>query len=549
LALAPRNLRFRPALEQLESRLVPSTEPTAYEQLLLEQLNDARANPAAYGASIGLDLSTVAPSQPLAFDTRLIDAARFHSQDMNDHRYFAHTSPNGDGPGERMTAFGYPWESYGESIAAGFPNTAEALKGLIIDTGVPDLGHRRHLLAMDATFQTEGAVGVGIVLNGSGPYGDYFTIDTAQTSDTRPYLTGVVYNDANHNGKYDVGEGLGGVTVAVAGVGSTVTFGSGGYSLQLNPGTYNVTVSGPGLPGAMTQTVSLGSQNVRLNVTPTAVAAAVATAAAAANAAWVSQTYLDLLHRPANPTEVASWAGLLQQGVAPATVQAAFRATPEFASANTAWVKNLYRDLLHREAGAAEVAAWVNGLAAGMSSQVAVASMLGSLEYLLPQWNAWVTQAYQSVLQRTPNSGEVTAWVNALRGGMSHEAMVAAMASSQEFAARLGVNSTANWVAAVYLAVLHRSATAGEISTWSGILRSGTSRTAAALMIAQSPEACTVQGTPWVQSLYLSLLRRNPSGAEISLWVGQLAGGTPPDQVTVTFLTSQEYYQWALQHP
>ena len=40
--------RCRPAVEQLESRLTPSTAaPTKYEQLLLEALNDARANPAA----------------------------------------------------------------------------------------------------------------------------------------------------------------------------------------------------------------------------------------------------------------------------------------------------------------------------------------------------------------------------------------------------------------------------------------------------------------------------------------------------------------------
>jgi len=61
--------RFTPQLEQLESRLVPALTPTAVEQHFLEQLNVARANPAAYGASIGLNLSGVAPSQPLAFDT------------------------------------------------------------------------------------------------------------------------------------------------------------------------------------------------------------------------------------------------------------------------------------------------------------------------------------------------------------------------------------------------------------------------------------------------------------------------------------------------
>src|ERR1700687_5829637 len=83
--------RSRLVLEALEPRqLLSGYQPSAQEQLFLEQLNDARANPAAYGATIGVDLSTVAPSQPLALNPQLIQAARDHSQDMNDQGYFAH---------------------------------------------------------------------------------------------------------------------------------------------------------------------------------------------------------------------------------------------------------------------------------------------------------------------------------------------------------------------------------------------------------------------------------------------------------------------------
>src|ERR1700681_3364044 len=97
--------RFLPRLEELEDRTVPSgLAPTAVEQLFLEQLNDARANPAAYGASIGVDLSGVAPAPPLAFNPLLIEAARLHSQDMNTQGYFDHTTPQGVDPGSRIAA-------------------------------------------------------------------------------------------------------------------------------------------------------------------------------------------------------------------------------------------------------------------------------------------------------------------------------------------------------------------------------------------------------------------------------------------------------------
>src|SRR5262249_43711119 len=152
--------RARPRLEILEDRLAPAgVAPTAEEQLLLERLNDARANPAAYGASIGVDLSAVAPSMPLAFDPRLIQSARQHSQDMAARNFFGHVNPDGLGPSERMTAVGYPWVANGESIAAGFTSPEATLSGLIIDNGVADLGHRRHLLSMDA-FAGHREVGV-----------------------------------------------------------------------------------------------------------------------------------------------------------------------------------------------------------------------------------------------------------------------------------------------------------------------------------------------------------------------------------------------------
>src|SRR5262249_4688926 len=57
-------------------------------------------------------------------------------------------------------------------------------------------------------------------------------------------------------------------TVAVSGVGSVTTWGSGGYSFRLSPGTYTVTASGGGLASPVTRTVTVGSQNYRLNFLP-----------------------------------------------------------------------------------------------------------------------------------------------------------------------------------------------------------------------------------------------------------------------------------------
>lgn len=254
-------------------------DPTALEQLLLELLNAARAYPTGYGRTIGLDLARVSASQPLAFDLRLMESARKHSQDMNDRNFFDHVNPSGEDPGARIDAAGYIWSGYGESLAAGYNTVDEALRALIIDDGVPDLGHRRHLLAIDSISATLPHVGIGIVMDGSGLYSDYYTIDSARDFD--PYdgvgdvysLTGVVYNDLDGNSFYSVGEGYGGVTIeAVAdGLGATfsaTTFDSGGYSLALPAGTYTVTASGGAFPGPLVASVTMGSRNRKLDFLP-----------------------------------------------------------------------------------------------------------------------------------------------------------------------------------------------------------------------------------------------------------------------------------------
>src|SRR5262249_11024559 len=107
-------------------------QPTVAEQVFLERLNDARANPAAYGASIGLDLSGASPAQPLAFNPLLIQAARQHAWDMNNRGFFSHVTPEGVGAGQRIRNSGVNVTSWGESLIAGISYTTpeEALRGL-----------------------------------------------------------------------------------------------------------------------------------------------------------------------------------------------------------------------------------------------------------------------------------------------------------------------------------------------------------------------------------------------------------------------------------
>jgi hypothetical protein len=254
---------------------------------MLQTINRARANPAAEAASLGVDLNeglspgTISSDakQPLAFNLQLISAARSHDAWMVQSQTFAHNEGATD-PGNQMRAAGYlftgTW-SWGQNIAwsgqtpqvpAQGPTAAQEERGLFTDTSEPGRGHRLNLL--NADFKE---IGVGVE---SAQFQGYNSVLVSQDFALRSgpsFLVGVAYTDAAHTHSYQIGEGLGGVTITATRQGdgavfSTTTWTAGGYSLALDPGTYAVTASGPGLGGTVTQgNVAIGDQNVEADFT------------------------------------------------------------------------------------------------------------------------------------------------------------------------------------------------------------------------------------------------------------------------------------------
>ncbi len=100
--------------------------PTPEEQLVLEYINRARANPTSEGTRLGIDmweslcdLNDVGVRPPLAMNKILLQVADYHSWDMYTNNYFAHNDLSGHDPSQRMTNAGYsPW-TWGENIAVG----------------------------------------------------------------------------------------------------------------------------------------------------------------------------------------------------------------------------------------------------------------------------------------------------------------------------------------------------------------------------------------------------------------------------------------------
>ncbi|MEM7488054.1 MAG: hypothetical protein AAF390_02910, partial [Pseudomonadota bacterium] len=135
-------------------------------------------------------------------------------------------------------------------------------------------------------------------------YGDYRGYEGStfaaekfgDTGDT--FLTGVVIDDADGDAFYDIGEGQGDVRITAYDGDeyfTTATWDSGGYTLALDPGTYRVVFEGGDLDTAREEVVTIGDENVKLDIIEGDGAGAAATLAAAGSEDMASETLFSLL--------------------------------------------------------------------------------------------------------------------------------------------------------------------------------------------------------------------------------------------------------------
>ncbi len=301
------------AVESLEDRTLlvaaAAIELTPNDQLLLELVNRARANPDAEAALYGIDLNqglapgtiSSAPKQPLAPNQLLINVAQAHSQDMLDRNFFCHTAPPPGNPGgasyvcpsgsppadhvtfdERITNSGYSWQFIGENIGWGgvtpssFPideilHVYERHEALFLSPG------HRNVFMNDAYRELGTGVRYGLFTNP----GDGLTYNASMVSQEfgnsfgDGFITGVVFNDGvnglANDDFYTIGEQISsGVIEAVSSTGQTYSINlgtSGGYALEVPDGTYTVTATGGAVDGTYITTgvVVSGQRNIKID--------------------------------------------------------------------------------------------------------------------------------------------------------------------------------------------------------------------------------------------------------------------------------------------
>jgi len=111
------------------------------------------------------------PAPPVSWSENLAMAAYLHSEDMALNNFFSHTGSDGSSAGQRISRQGYPWRTYGENIAVGYPMVSSVIQGWLGSEG-----HCRNM--MNPAFKEIGA-GYAIGPFGGNPAARYWTFDLA----------------------------------------------------------------------------------------------------------------------------------------------------------------------------------------------------------------------------------------------------------------------------------------------------------------------------------------------------------------------------------
>lgn len=154
---------------------------SALERGILAEMNQARANPAAYANGLtewrkkfsgkrarlapNLFLETkegvaavdeaiaalrqIKPAPKLRMSAGLSAAAREHVSYQGRQGLVGHTGRNKSTPFERMNRYGRWLQVAGENISYGPSSPKAVVRDLIVDDGVPDRGHRTNMFRKD----------------------------------------------------------------------------------------------------------------------------------------------------------------------------------------------------------------------------------------------------------------------------------------------------------------------------------------------------------------------------------------------------------------
>jgi uncharacterized protein YkwD len=134
------------------------------EQQALDCINQVRAHPAEFAEKYIKknenkdakecynELTSTKPLKVLEMSDPLYKSALLHAKDCYKHNLTGHVGHKGSTVKERIEKYG-SWNNFiGENCHYGKDNAIEIIVDLLIDSGIPNRGHRKNLLSKDYRF-------------------------------------------------------------------------------------------------------------------------------------------------------------------------------------------------------------------------------------------------------------------------------------------------------------------------------------------------------------------------------------------------------------
>ncbi len=178
-----------------------------------------------------------------------------------------------------------------------------------------------------------------------------------------------------------------------------------------------------------------------------------------ANQHYVGYLYYTLLGRAPDGGGLAAYSQMLDAGASRESVAASIYNSPE---QRYNQVAAYYRKFLGRNGSVQEVQGFVNSFLNGATENQVISTFLLSDEYQIanPPINLFITGLYNSLLNRAPDAEGLASYSQALRSGVTREAVVLSFLNSTEYCS--------DQVSAEYLAILGRAADPSGLGFWTG---------------------------------------------------------------------------------
>jgi subtilisin family serine protease len=206
---------------------------------------------------------------------------------------------------------------------------------------------------------------------------------------------------------------------------------------------------------------------------------------------------------------------------------------PVMVNPQSIFVQHLYADVLHRAAGAGEIAPWVAVLNAGASRAQVARSFWESTEHRFLEVDSY----YRQYLHRVSSPTEEWGWVRAFQQGASELEVIHAFLVSAEYTN--AHPDSASFVDGLYRDLLGRPVDPAGLAGWMGVLEMTGSRDLVAQAIAQSAESFG----RYAASFYSQYLHRlaGPSEEQV-VAVLMTQGYLSIESEGFSVLASDEYY-------